>query len=367
MGRNLPRKLIMGVSALAATAVCLTSTTYAWFARNANAWTEEYSIRIHTEEGLEISADGVNFTDTITKSQLTRAIALERYNLLNPDNQKGFNDLTADEVNTYGNTSLSPVSPDSNWNFWGFDSLEGKEYYNHKDIKLYIPENLTEKKVTSSYLKFTLYFRAIAASDDPKDKYKLAFADDAHREGMRTSYIEADAATIRLHHFLNIIPEMDDRDIPGPDPENPIVKGTYKSGDEITINPANAMRIGVTGTQPDRVYEINDGFGSSAYEGAPAGLNDPLTNPMVTYFNNTHGSDLYLRDYVDYEDTPFVNTIKNFDDLYSLGDFTRDSNGNYNIVTATFYVWLDGYDADYLEGVDTDSIRFFLNFTKVEG
>jgi len=366
MGRNLPRKLIMGVSALAATAVCLTSTTYAWFARNANAWTEEYSIRIHTEEGLEISADGVNFTDTITKSQLTRAIALERYNLLNPDNQKAYLDLTQAEIDTYGETVLAPVSPDSNWDFWGFDSAEDKESYNDKNLKLYVPENLTAKKATASYLKFTLYFRAIPSSNDPKDKYKLAFADDAHKEGLSLSYIEADAKTIPLHNTLNILPSLDDRDIPGPDLENPRVQGVYTFRDEITINPANAMRIGVTGTQPDRIYEINEGFGSSAYEGAPAGLNDPLTNPMVTYFNNTHGSDLYLRDYVDYEDTPFVDTIKNFDDLYSLGDFNRDSNGNYNIVTATFYVWLDGYDADYLEGVDTDSIRFFLNFTKVE-
>lgn len=359
MGRNLPRKLIMGVSALAATAVCLTSTTYAWFARNANAWTEEYSIRIHTEEGLEISADGVNFTDTITKSQLTRAIALERYNLLNPDNQKGFNDLTADEVNTYGNTSLSPVSPDSNWNFYGFDTIDYQaDSFNDYIVGgYYTPTNLTEKKAIASYLKFTLYFRAIPSSNDPKDKYKLAFADDAHREGMRTSYIEADESTVTLRNELKVLADKDLRD-------NPTTKGLYKSGEEITINPANAMRIGVTGTQPDRIYEINEGFGSSAYEGAPAGLNDPATNPMVTYFNKLHGkANLKLRDYA----TEYVETVKNFDDLYSLGDFNRDASGNYNNVTATFYVWLDGYDADYLDEVNTDSIRFFLNFTKVEG
>jgi hypothetical protein len=61
------------------------------------------------------------------------------------------------------------------------------------------------------------------------------------------------------------------------------------------------------------------------------------------------------------------NTAMNFNDLYPLGIFQRDSEGEFNIVKATFYIWLDGYDADYLEGVDTESIRFFLNFTKVEG
>lgn len=359
MGRNLPRKLIMGVSALAATAVCLTSTTYAWFARNANAWTEEYSIRIQTEEGLEISIDGVNFTDTITKSQLTKAIALERYNLLNPDNQKTIKELSADEVATYGNTSLSAVSPDSNWDFWGFDTIDYQKESPRDYITngLYTPVNLTQEKATASYLKFTLYFRAIPSSKDPKDKYKLAFADDSHREGMRTSYIEADDYTIdKLDTTVTVPEEKDLR-------ENPEKRGTYKAGESITINPANAMRIGVTGTKPDRIYEINEGFGSSAYEGAPAGLNNPETNLMVTHFNNLHPSNhLYLRDYSEY-----VETIKNFDDLYSLGDFERNAEGKYNIVTATFYVWLDGYDADFIDEVNTDSIRFFLNFTKVEG
>ena len=364
MARNLPKKLIMGVCALGATAVCLTSTTYAWFARNANAWTEEYSIRIHTDEGLEISVDGINFTDTITKSQLTRAIALERYNLLNPTNQKTYLELTQAEVATYGETSLAPVSPDSNWNFYGFDTIDYQADSFNDYIKngYYTPVNLTEKKATASYLKFDLYFRAIASSNDPKDKYKLVFADEAHNEGMRTSYIEADTASVKLHNSLSILPSKDERDIPGADPANPIIQGLYTSGEDFTVNPANAMRIGVTGEKEDRIYEINEGYGSSAYLNATDDLHNPSVNPMVTYFNNTHGKDLYLKDY----DTEYVETVKNFDDLYSLGDFVRDGEGKYNNVKATFYIWLDGYDADYIEGVDTNSIRFFLNFTKVE-
>jgi len=108
MKSNIARKLIMGLAATCATAVCLTSTTYAWFAKNANAWTEEFTIRLHTEEGLEISVDGINYYDTITKSQLTKAIALQRYNLVNDEN-KTYAELTEAEVNSYGATSLSTV------------------------------------------------------------------------------------------------------------------------------------------------------------------------------------------------------------------------------------------------------------------
>lgn len=364
MGRSITRKLIMGVSALAATAVCLTSTTYAWFARNANAWTDEYTIRLHTEEGLEISVDGVNFTDTITKSMLTRAVALQRYNLIHSDAPKAYKDLTQAEVDTYGNTVLAPVSPDKDWNFYGFNTVdyipESKDAFVENGYSK--PVNLTELKKTASYLKFDLYFKAIPSSNDPKDLYKLCFADEDHKEGLRTSYIEGDPEEKVLDNELRMLPSKDERD--DTDPSNPIIKGIYNSGDTITINPANAMRIGVVGSEEDRVYEINEGYGSSAYEGAPEGLNDPNTNPMVTYFNNLHPSSrLYLRDY----DTEYVSTIKNFDDLYSLGNFQRNSEGKYNIVTATFYIWLDGYDADYLEGMEAKSIRFFLNFTKVEG
>ena len=221
-----------------------------------------------------------------------------------------------------------------------------------------MPVNLTEKKATASYLKFDLYFRAIPSSNDPKDSYKLIFADEAHDEGMGVSYIKGDTSTIPLHNELKVLESKDTRPLGSTD-----VLGAYKSGDEIEVNPANAMRIGVAGNI-NRIYELNEGLGSSAYLNAPEGLHDPNTNPMVTYFNNTHQSaDLYLRDY----EAEYVETVKNFDGLESLGNLTRNSEGKYNIVTATFYVWLDGFDADYLEGVDTNSIRFFLNFTKVEG
>lgn len=354
--KKLPRKLILSVCSLAATAVCLTSTTYAWFAKNANAWTEEFDIRIHTDEGLEISVDGVNYYDSITKAQLKRAIALERYNLVN--DEKTYAELTSEDVANYGDTKLSPVSPDANWNFFGYQTMD-YPIDNYNDLienGLYMPVNLTEKKATKSYLKFNLHFRAIPSSSDAKDSYKLVLADEAHNEGMPVSYFKGEATEITLHNELSIIPEKDLR-------ENPLTPGLYKSSEKITVNPADAMRLGITGTEETRIYELNEGLGSSAYLNAPQGLNNPDTNPMVTYFNNTHQrANLYLRDY----DTEFTETVTTLDDLYPIGKFVRTGD-SYNTVTATFYVWLDGFDADYLEGVDTESISFFLNFTKVEG
>ena len=362
MKRNLTRKLILSVSALACTAVCLSSTTYAWFAKNKIAWTDEFQIRLYTEEGLQISVDGENYFDSITKAQLTKALAVERYNAANPDNTKTYATISDEEVTAWGTTSLSPVSPDSNWNFWGFnttDNLEdNQDKYFDSVNKLYVPVNLTEANKTKSYLKFDLYFRAIPSSKSPKERYNLVFADQATAEGMGVTRITGQPSTVKLYNKLNVLESKDTR-------ENPETRGLYKALDEITINPADAMRIAVIGdNNSTTVYEPNEGLGSTAYEGAAEGLNDPQTNPMVTYFNNTHskGNLKLLHNISDK-----VETKKNFEDKISFGTFVKKDDGTYNNLKATFYIWLDGYDADYLEGVNTDSISFFLNFTKVEG
>ena len=75
MKKNIIRKLILSVSSLAATAVCLTSTTYAWFAKNATAWSELFAIDIEVPEGLLISIDGQNYKQDLTSDEVKEAIS----------------------------------------------------------------------------------------------------------------------------------------------------------------------------------------------------------------------------------------------------------------------------------------------------
>jgi hypothetical protein len=362
MNKNVTRKFILSVSALAVTAMCFSSTTYAWFAKNANAWTEDYEIKLHTDEGLSISVDGIHWYDSISKDQLTNAIALYRYNTLNKDNPIEYADLTDTIVSTYSSTSLAPVSPDENFNFWGYNVSE--EYTPSAD-GLYHPTNLTEAGIMGYYVSFDLYFKAIPSSSDAKDKYNLVFASEGLAENMGPSYIQAENSNITLNNTLYVPTSKDTR-------SNPTTPGKLESGEVITINPADAMRIAVTGAEETLTYEINEGYGSYALNNIPDGaiddsvkdLYDPAQNPMYTYFNNTHNlGKLSIPEY----DASYVNTKKDFESLENLGTFTRDSDGNYNDVKITVYIWLDGYDADYLEGVNTESVHFFLNFTKVEG
>lgn len=364
MNSKLTRKFILSVSSLALTAICLSSTTYAWFAKNANAWTEDYEIKLHTDEGLQISVDGIHWYDSISKDELNKAISLYRYNTINKDNVIEYKEVTANIVSQYSTTNLAPVSPDNDFNFFGFDS--SKEYTPEND-SLYHPENLTEAGILGNYVAFDLYFKAIPSSSDAKAKYNLVFANTLLAENMGISYVSATPSNVELNNKLNIPTVLDKRD-------NPTVKGQYDSKEVITINPADAMRIGVVGNDGNDtiIYEVNEGFGSYALNNIPDGAIDdeiaykynPSSNPMYTYFNNTHSrGNLWIPDY----DLKYIKTEKNFEGLKNLGTFTRDNDGNYNNVQIRVYIWLDGYDADYLEGVDTKSVHFFLNFTKVEG
>ncbi|MCR5232074.1 MAG: hypothetical protein K6B64_05445 [Acholeplasmatales bacterium] len=364
MNKSITKKLILSVASLAATTICLTSTTYAWFAKNANAWTEDFTVKIHTFEGLQISVDGTHFYDSIDRNQMLRAIALSRYNLENDNAPKTYSELTDAEVTSYSQTALAPVSPDNKFDFYGFGTVDNpKENWDDRIINgLYTPINLTAEKTAKSYIQFDLYFRAIPSSNDPKDVYDLVFVDETYaaEKEVSMSYVEALPSEVALNNKLNVPVSKDTRT------GDNIVPGLYVSGDTISINPKDAMRIGVRGTEGDLIYEINEGLGSSAYNNYPTteadfDLHDPNQNPMVTYFNNSHTKgDLYIKDYSEY-----VETIKNFNDLNVLGKFNKNDQGEYNDVKITVYLWLDGYDADYLEGVNTESVHFYLNFTKV--
>lgn len=350
------KKFILGITALSLTTVCLVSTTFAWFAKNANAWTDDFEVELHINEGLEISADGINYYEGLDKKQIARAVALLRYNTENDANLK-YADLTDDQVETYSKISLAPVSPDANFNFYGFNTSD----YSKQDINeyldttdnLYKPINLTAEKKTESYVAFDLYFKAIISSNDPRDTYYLRFTQNIN-DGNDESYAKSVDSTVKITNSLNIIPDKDLR-------ENPITKGLYNSGDSITINPENAVRIATITETNTNIFEPNEGYGSSAYKNCPNddSLHNPVVNPMVTYFNNSHNlGNLYLENYENRVIT------KNTMHSNNLGAFKKED-GQYNIIKMRVYLWLDGYDADYIEGVDTDKMHFYLSFTKV--
>ena len=73
---SLKRKLILGVSTIALTATLLTTTTFAWIARNAEAWMDDFDVELDSSLGLLMSLDGENFSQNITKDKILKQLVI---------------------------------------------------------------------------------------------------------------------------------------------------------------------------------------------------------------------------------------------------------------------------------------------------
>ncbi len=346
------RKLILSVSACAMTLVTLTSTTYAWFARNNDAWTDEFTLEIEQHDGLVISIDGVNYVNSITNDNLFKAVAAKRLN-------KSVNEITNEEILEAKKTILAPVSTSNLLNFTtvNLNSTIENGYY------------MPQQAAIDSYLSFDLYFKIDQSKLDNQKNYYLTFVDqlsvDAQDDSKTNigSYVKGTDNTIKLHNEL-IVPSYKADTLHS--------DGIYHSNEVITVNTRDSIRIGVLGDNT-YIYEPYMGYGSYALDGDLSSYNldenqlslyNPNQNAMLTYFNNTHVEKLKPLDNQEDFNT-YINTKKDFNGLDNLGVFTKTED-SYNPVKITVFIWLEGYDSDFIRGVDNPKISCYLNFMKKE-
>lgn len=340
------RKLITASFGAIAALVCLTTTTYAWFAKNADAWVDEFKVDIRQDEGLTISVDNENFFSDITTEQVTKAVIAKRLGI-------NYSDVTEDLVTQYkDDLTLASVSTNDLQTFTTVDSKSTTEYRNSENKTYYVPRELEANEF--GYIAFDLYFKAEVATSDAFSKYRLQFTTSTTTDNERgVSYIKSTEQEQKIYNSLKTF-------------ENGAAKD-YRSGDTININPANAMRLGVlTEENVSTIYEPNTGYSSYALQGNTNNLYNPSYNPMLTYFNNSHSAKLEPLDDLDV----YRNTQKDFDGNISFGTFERsvDQTTNevtYNRLKVTVFLWLEGYDGDYLPTTKTNKVELFLNFTKV--
>lgn len=340
------RKLISAGLGATMALVCLTTTTYAWFAKNADAWVDEFKVDIRQDEGLTISVDNENFFSDITTEQVTKAVIAKRLGI-------NYSDVTEELVTQYkDDLTLASVSTNDLQTFTTVDSKSTTEYRDSENKTYYVPRTLEANEF--GYISFDLYFKAEVATSDAFSKYRLQFTTSTTTDNERgVSYIKSSSQDQKIYNNLTTY-------------ENGGLK-LYSSGDLININPANAMRIGVlTENNVSTIYEPNTGYSSYALKGNHDIKYHPYYNPMLTYFNNSHSAKLEPLDDLDV----YRNTQKDFDGNISFGTFERsvDQTTNevtYNNLKVTVFLWLEGYDGDYLPTTKTNKVELFLNFTKV--
>ena len=327
--RKLRKKLILSLIMLVLTVITVTSTTLAWFANNQNAWVEDFDLEIEKLEGLLISVDGKNFYSSVSNEDLVKAIVAKKTN-------KKIEELDMDEVKSeIEKIRLSSVTTKDLENFYTIDSLNVVDnYYGLKAASNY------------TYIEFDLYFRAVIDENKVEGEVRtLSFASD--------SYIKSQAKAVKLVNELRS-------------------KGVvYKSGESIAVNPADAIRVGVSVANDENtklIYEPNLGLGSYAIEGVSPSdedydINyDPNENAMLTYFNNLNEHKLAPLKAVD---KLFYQGTKNFTDGTIISNFkTNDTVTGFEDLKLTVSIWLEGYDADYFIGIDMKNIKMYLNFSK---
>ena len=340
--KDITRKLIMSISTAAMTAACLVTSTYAWFTRNEVVWTEETDFNLDFYSGLLISFDGVNYHQDVTKEELYQAIT----GLEGDEAEAAFKNIKFDGVTPEHENELVTYNTSNKINFL-YDTVD-KETKEHASA----PATPNEK-----YIQFDLYFRiadggTVTSTNVPKYKLKFTNLKDENDQVVKETYVKSKSG-VQTVKIVNSLTTMEK---------------TYSAGEEINVDGANALRVGVEtydnqGINPDsfEVYEpVNEyNLGSAAIEGRTDDLHDPSKNAMYTYYNNFF-SEKFTKAA---DDGEAFNTHDKFLDDTNLGTFEgvvgTDPNGNqiykYNDVKITMYLWLEGWDADYFYGITSSN------------
>lgn len=268
-----------------------------------------------------MSIDGVNFSQDISRDQIVQAIEQKMGVAYNSIQLNGVSLKHDAEQKIMYNTLSDPL--------FIKDSLlpNGDDRFTHTYVDA----------AKSEYIGFNLYFKVITTGEEHA-QYRLKIQDG--------SYISANPQTITLDNRLST------------------QTTTYNAGDSITVNPKDAMRIGVTYQDENgnktNVYEPNLGLGSSAIEGSEKDIHNKNMNAMYTYYNNTHPLSEFT---TAAEAAEGFNTIDTFS-VGEYGEFNYNTETQeYNTIALSVSIWLEGWDADYFMGLSVSDIRVKLGFT----
>lgn len=347
MNKKIIRKLVTLGFTVFLTSFTLISSTYAFIILRKDASIEDITFGLKAVEGLQLSLDGENFSQDLSYEQITTKIE-ENCNIGN-DGEK----ITFDAIKFNG---VTPKLKE-NSNELDYDFTKNIPYFvkdrvipdpdpNKKDDLAGIHDY--EDASSNEYVYFDLYFRiAYSSGLDFTKKYNLKFSSDTK--------ISSDDTNIKIVN------------------EAKTYNKDLKTGDEINVKTSDAMRLAVVDNQRKLVvYEPNLGQGSTAIDGVVCTdrfkedktdedlfnlYHDPQYNLMYTYYNSTNPTSRFKQGAINNES---FNTLSEFTNN-DLGKFEAKNN-EYNTIKLTFVLWLEGWDADYIYGVDANDVTVKLKF-----
>ncbi len=371
--KNTIRRLIATGAMTAFTAASLVTTSYAFVTLNTEATISQFEFKIVEQEGLLLSIDGKNFVQDIDAETIRTAIlknnsATQLIDIRLHGVTLGGLDTTdstyksglykepysykiGNEGDDVADTRYTFIKDKVTW--YNSDSAEITALKSTNSTIQKLVDDKNDRIGLHSYyaashddfIFFDLWLRVAKIGDD-KSNYKLKFSD-------RTK-IEGSTQEVELYNSLTTQTK------------------TYKAGEKIEVNPADAMRLGVnvlgSGTSTLSIYEPNEGLGSYAIEGSTDDKTNPSMNAMYTYYNSLHPV------------TPFISGVTNGTQFTTLKNKLNDNNDSvindnkladfiysttdddYNIVKLSVMLWLEGWDADYFVGINNQNISVKLGF-----
>lgn len=202
------RKTIMGVSALAFTAVALTTSTYAWFKIYSKASVQGLNLTANSGLGFMISVDGKNYKNDLTKEEIQGAI-LVNY----ASDRFGWKYDEATKTSTLYDITKQAIY-DNNNNFIGYD-ITYDQPASSEDIQKALKEielmpltskdgvrmtDLFDSEATISsgrYIEFQVYFKTTGTRGEYVEATSIS-QDNRYYQYTEPYYVKTDSLGINV-------------------------------------------------------------------------------------------------------------------------------------------------------------------------
>lgn len=302
---NKALKVILSSTAALACALTFSASTFAYVLIGNSVTVEDFQFDIEGQTGLLVSLDGENYSQDITSDAVKEKIA----GSVAAFNDKSFQGVTPKQINTQVDMTGGKV------NFLYDDVDRATHTHSYKDAE----ENV-------DYIKLDLWFKALSTTTAASN-FNLVLGEDTK--------IESTTETIDIYNTFTA---------------NGVTYSPTGANNKVTQAVKNAIRLGLFSEEDDalKIFEVTDQYdlGTTAIEGR-TDSHDPAKNIMYNYYNAVHVLEPFTVAAPDGDAYDTISAYGTGTGAGWQGEYISkfDSNG---IAKVTVYLWLEGWDADYL-------------------
>lgn len=363
------RKIFLSLMSLLFAVVVASTSTYAYFQINKEAWLGNLGLTVSSGDGIMISVDGSNYTESLSEETLYKAVVSKFKGWTFGTDGELYDNATKkteDEVKeAFKEIYLVPVT-----------SFDGTTFVDSAQSSTDVS--------TGAYVSFDIYFTAETKPDDGKiipinfgKGYSVSTANEVIAPTGITSALQTRVKTV------NSCYSYDKTTGEAVLHNSSMVNGIHNSNlSTLDVSAKDAMRFSTvtyskmataTGTvtvpNTPKIYELNEGLGSYATNlnetqykvntpAAFAAAYDASKNASYTYSNNINDG---LQNALDYS-SEVPATYKSLNTKDAVEILTLTNNNDYSD-KATFNIWLEGYDADCIDAIVGSTVDCAFSFT----